>query len=63
MIDKEQPTVDIFQLKKAGGSKGSGNKLVPIIPTTELKPKYYHTNARQWLPQLERLSHGLLERH
>jgi hypothetical protein len=48
MIDKEQPTVDIFQLKKAGGSKGSGTKLVPIIPTvaTEL---YYRRNTKQWL--------------
>jgi hypothetical protein len=35
MIDKEQPAVDIFQLKKAGGSKGSGTKLVPIIREVE----------------------------
>jgi hypothetical protein len=50
MIDKEQPAVDIFQLKKHGGSKGSGNKLVPIIPTTE--SKYYNDNAKQWLPRV-----------
>jgi hypothetical protein len=52
MIDKEQPAVDIFQLKKAGGSKGSGNMLVPIIPTTRTQPKYYNDQAKQWLPRV-----------
>jgi PKD repeat protein len=50
MIDKEEPAVDIFQLQKHGGSKGTGNKLVPIIPTTE--PRYYNDNAKQWLPRV-----------
>jgi len=50
MIDKEQPAVDIFQLQKAGGAKGSGVKLVPVIPTTS--PRYFNDNAKQWLPRL-----------
>jgi hypothetical protein len=50
MIDKEQPGVDIFQLNKHGGSKGSGNRLVPIIPTTD--SKYYTENAKRWLPRV-----------
>jgi hypothetical protein len=29
-IDEEDPAVDIFQLKKHGGSKGSGTKLAPL---------------------------------
>jgi len=53
MIDKEQPAVDIFQLKKAGGSKGSGTKLVPIIPTESVATElYYKRNAKQWLPRV-----------
>jgi hypothetical protein len=33
-VDEECPQADIFQLTKHGGSKGRGNTLVPIIPTT-----------------------------
>jgi hypothetical protein len=49
-VDKEAPEVDIFQLTKAGGAKGSGIKLVPVIPTTE--PRYFNDNAKQWLPRV-----------
>jgi hypothetical protein len=55
MIDKEQPAVDIFQLTKRGGkgrSCRSGNKLVPIIPTTSTEPRSYPDNAKQWLPRV-----------
>ena len=51
-IDDEDPAVDIFQLKKAGGSKGSGTKLVPVIPTVATDPKFYRRNARRWLTRV-----------
>jgi len=51
-IDEEDPAVDIFQLKKAGGSKGSGTKLVPVIPTVATDPMYYTRNVKQWLPRV-----------
>jgi hypothetical protein len=49
-IDSESPCTDIFQLTKAGGAKGSGVKLVPVIPTTS--PRYFNDNAKQWLPRV-----------
>jgi len=49
-IDSESPCTDIFQLTKAGGAKGSGVKLVPVIPTTT--PRYFNDNAKQWLPRV-----------
>jgi hypothetical protein len=51
-VDEECPQADIFQLMKHGGSKGTGNMLVPIIPTTRTQPKYYNDQAKQWLPRV-----------
>jgi hypothetical protein len=38
----------IFQLKQFGG-KGTGKRLIPVVPTS---PKYFNINAKVWMPQL-----------
>ena len=42
--------IDIFQLNKHGGSRGSGKRLVRVIPSKTAK--HYYNNAKKWLPEL-----------